>query len=220
MTKTHDRFDREEFQHYIHIGEHGETLFDAPVEITNQSDLDNYGIRWGDTRTIQFGRSERIRVYFYRTDNRSFADDQWRYLSTKHSSEYAATRCMVPGIRKTYVKCSDRHSCANCPYGRTPETKQTPLISLDSLTESGYEPYYDSDEQRTLNRHEYTSIRERMDAIDPRIACAFELKELCGYSVKEIARTLGVSEPRVYQLIQRAKQIGAEYLKENEHEVY
>ena len=160
MTKTYDRFDREEFQHYIHIGEHGETLFDAPVEITNQADLDNYGICWKDTRTLHFGKSRRIRVYYYRTENRAFADDQWRYLSTKHSSEYAATRCIVSGTRKTYVKCSDKHSCANCPYGRSPETKQSPLISLDSLIESGYEPEYDSDEQRALDKQEYAIIRE------------------------------------------------------------
>ena len=50
-----------------------------------------------------------------------------------------------------------------------------------------------------------------MDAEDPRIARAFEAKELFGYSVREIAAELGVSEPRVYQLITRAKAIGREF---------
>jgi DNA-binding CsgD family transcriptional regulator len=36
-----------------------------------------------------------------------------------------------------------------------------------------------------------------------------------GDSVREIAADLGVSEPRVYQLIARAKAIGREYRQEN-----
>ena len=51
------------------------------------------------------------------------------------------------------------------------------------------------------------------DKEDPRIAKAFEGKELYGYSVKEIAKMLKVSEPSVYQLIARAKAIGKEYRK-------
>ncbi len=37
------------------------------------------------------------------------------------------------------------------------------------------------------------------------------MKELMGYDVKEIAAELGVSVPRVYQLIARAKAIGNAY---------
>ena len=49
-----------------------------------------------------------------------------------------------------------------------------------------------------------------MDAEDSRIARAFEMKELQGYSVREIAAELEISQPRVYQLIARAKTIGME----------
>lgn len=63
---------------------------------------------------------------------------------------------------------------------------------------------------------EYQAIRSLMDAEDPRIAIAFEAKELYGDSVKQIATDLGVSEPRVYQLISRAKAIGKQYRKDNE----
>ena len=57
-----------------------------------------------------------------------------------------------------------------------------------------------------------------MDAEDPRIALAFEAKELYGDSVKAIAADLGVSEPRVYQLIKRAKTIGRQFRKDNDNE--
>ena len=54
-----------------------------------------------------------------------------------------------------------------------------------------------------------------MDSEDPHIAQAFEMKELLGYSVKEIAAALDLSEPRIYQLVARAKAIGREYRQEN-----
>ena len=54
-----------------------------------------------------------------------------------------------------------------------------------------------------------------MDSEDPHIAQAFEMKELLGYSVKEIAAALDLSEPRIYQLVARAKAIGREYWQEN-----
>ena len=54
-----------------------------------------------------------------------------------------------------------------------------------------------------------------MDAEDPRIAKALEMKVLQGYSVREIAEELEISQPRVYQLIARAKAIGMEYRKIN-----
>lgn len=58
-------------------------------------------------------------------------------------------------------------------------------------------------------------IKAMMDAEDTRIARAFEMKELQGYSVREIAKELEISQPRVYQLIARAETIGMEYRKIN-----
>ena len=58
---------------------------------------------------------------------------------------------------------------------------------------------------------EYAAIRALMDAEDPRIARALEAKVLLGDPVTKIAGDLGVSEPWVYQLIKRAKEIGKKY---------
>ena len=89
------------------------------------------------------------------------------------------------------------------------------MISLDGLLEDGYEPALaESVEHRVLRKIEYEEIRALMDAEDPRIALAFEGKELYGETVQEIAAELGVSAPRVYQLIARAKEIGRTYHEE------
>ena len=119
---------------------------------------------------------------------------------------------MVPGKRKAFIRCRDTNRCSACPYGRTPETKQTALVSWDGMTDAGYElATTDSVEDAVIAKATYEEIRHRMDEEDLRIAQAFEAKELLGDPVKQIAKDLGVSEPRVYQLIKRAKAIGKEY---------
>ena len=207
--KTSDRFDREPFMHHVHTGEHGELLFDAPVEIRTKEDLDFFGISWRDTKTLRFGRSERINVYYYRTENRAYADDQWRYLSTKHSGEYASTRCFIKGNRKKYVRCEDRIPCKNCPHKGD---RKPPFISLDELVETGYEPAAAASfEEDEMAISEYESIRTMMDQEDERIAAALEARELHGLTVKEIAAEFHLSPQRVYQLLDRAKAIGRKY---------
>ena len=172
-------------------------------------------ITWDDCRFLHFNGSQHMRVYFFRTENRELAEEQWAYIDTVHSSGFASMRCMVPGRKKPFIKCPTTNSCARCPYGRKPEENQSPVISLDGLLEDGYEPASaESVEHRVLRKIEYEESRARMDAEDPRIALAFEGKELYGETVQEIADELGVSAPRVYQLIARAREIGRNYREE------
>lgn len=213
MAKTEKVRLETEFKHNTSIGANGEILYDCPMEIKDPADLDNYGISWSDCKTLNFHGSEKVTVYFMKIENRAFAEYQWSYLDTKHSRGYASVRCMVPGKRKAFIKCPDTVSCATCPYK---DVRQPPVISWDSLIETGYEPVAEtSTEEKVYARLTYEDIRRLMDAEDKRIAQAFEMKELLGMSVKEIAAELGISEPRVYQLISRAKAIGNAYKEAN-----
>ncbi len=201
------------FRHSTSIGPNGEILFDAPIEIKDQADLDNYCITWDDCRTLSFHGSDRVTVYFYQTDNRYLADYLWSHLDTQHSRSYTSVRCMIPGKRKAFIKCPDTVSCATCPYK---DKKQSPIISWDGLVETGHEPVGSAPvDEQAIAKDEYEGIRAMMDAEDTRIARAFEMKELQGYSVREITVKLKISQPRVYQLIARAKAIGMEYHKIN-----
>ncbi len=120
---------------------------------------------------------------------------------------------MIPGKRKAYIKCPDTNSCTNCPHK---EDKQAPVISWDGLVESGYEPAAGaSPEESAMAKSEYSSIKAAMDAEDVRISKVFEMKELLGFSVKEIAAELKLSEVRIYQMVARAKAIGREYRQNN-----
>ena len=202
-----------EFRHNTSIGPNGNLLFDCPIEIRNQQDLDNYHITWNDCRTLNFHGSDKVTVYFFKTENRAFAEYQWSYLDTQHSRGYASVRCMIPGKRKAFIKCPDTVSCATCPYK---DKKQVAIISWDGLVETGYEPIGSAPvDAQSIAKAEYEDIKAMMDAEDTRIGKAFEMKELQGYSVREISAELKISQPRVYQLIARAKAIGMEYRKIN-----
>ena len=218
MARTNkvNESNRGDFKHRTSIGENGELFYDAPVLIRDQDDMRYFGISDKDCRYLHFGASQKMRVYFFKTTNRAFAEYQWEHINNLHSSGYYSTRCMVPGVRKRFVRCRDTNKCTACPYGMTPETKQASVISWDGLIDAGCEPNTtDSVEGQVIAKTTYEKLRDRMDQEDPRILQAFEAKELFGASVKEIARNLGVSEPRVYQLIARAKAIGKEYQKDN-----
>ncbi len=219
MARTKKAGLEAEFKHGTSIGINGEILYDCPIEIKDKADLDNYGISWDDCRFLNFNGSQRMRVYFFKTPNRAFAESQWEFINTLHSSGYFSVRCMVPGKRKAFVRCRDTNKCSECPYGRTPETKQIPVISWDGLLESGWEPTpAESVEHQVMAKLEYQAIRALMDMEDPRIAMAFEAKELYGDSVKKIADDLGISQPRVYQLLNRAKAIGRQFREDNDNE--
>ena len=202
-----------EFKHHTTIGPSGEVLYDAPMEIKSQADLDAYGITWDDCRTLNFHGSEKVTVYFFKTENRAFAEYQWSYLDSQHSRGFANARCKIPGMRKPWVRCPDTVSCAKCPHKAN---RKPPFISWDALTATGYEPVAGAPaDEQAIARMEYQSIRALMDAEDTRIARAFEMRELMGYTVEEIAAELGISKPRTYQLIARARAIGREYRKKN-----
>ena len=202
-----------EFKHHTSIGPNGEVLYDCPLEIKDQADLDAYGITWDDCRTLNFHGSEKVTVFFMKVESRELAEFQWSYLDSQHSRGFASARCMIPGKRKPWIKCPDTVSCARCPHKAD---RKPPIISWDALTATGFEPGESAPaDEQAIARMEYQAIRALMDREDTRIARAFEMKELMGYKVEEIAAELHVSSPRIYQFLARARAIGQEYRKKN-----
>ena len=94
--------------------------------------------------------------------------------------------------------------------------KQAPVVSWEGLTETGWEPapVAPVDEQ-VITKMEEKEIEAILDAEDKRIVKALKMKTLRGFTVKEIAKRLDISEPRVYQLLARAKAVGREYRENN-----
>lgn len=202
-----------EFKHNFIVEADGRTLYTCPVEIKSQADLDNYGITWDDCQTLNFHGSEKVTVYFMKVESRALAEYQWSYLNSKHSCKLNSAMCMIPGKWKQWVRCTDSVFCAKCPHNAD---CKPPVISWDKLISTGYEPTDGASlDEQAMAKLEYQAIRDLMDAEDVRIARSFEMKELMGYDVKEIAAELGVSEPCIYQLLNRVREIGKAYREKN-----
>lgn len=193
------------------INESGEAVYEAPIEIRDKADLANYGITWEDCKTLRFGTSDRIIVYFFRTTNRKLAEEQWRYLNSQHSKGYRSTRCLVPGTQNPLIVCPDGNKCSACPYGFRPEDRQARIISWEGMAEEGCEP---AGSEMSDAGAELDEIRKRMDQKNPNIMKAVTLKELYGFTVPEIADILGITNRNVYFYLSRAREIGEEYRKE------
>ncbi len=192
--------------------EKGEILYYAPIEINNKADLANYGITWDDCKTLHFGESDSVTVYYFPTTSKAFADSQWAELNTQHSKSYRSVRCPVPGKGKKLIYCPDTNKCSACPFGRKPEDRKANSLSWDELVESGYEVQTEDKELAArLAWMEFEKVKEWMDAKDPNIAKAIVLKEMVGDTVSEIALKLGIKERQVYYCLEQAKAIGKKY---------
>ena len=129
---------------------------------------------------------------------------------------------MIRGEVKAFIRCPTSNSCKNCPYGINTTDRKPPIISLDKMMEDAYEtgnydkicgtPMEDAGEYLLL----LDSLHAAMDPVDERLMKAFEMKELEGYPVQEIAELLHCSQARIYQLVTRAKEIARELLTDNE----
>ena len=210
MAKTEKAEPKASFRHKTSIGSNGQILYDCPLLVQSQADLDTYGISWQDCKTLNFHGSEKMTVFFFKTENLELAQYLWSQLDTQHSRAFANARCWILGKRKTWIRCPDTISCSRCPHKTD---RKPPFISWDVLISNGYEPDGAnpfSDEQ-IFAKLEYNEIKALMDALDDRIFRAFEMKILSGYTVDEIAAEFGISKARVYQLFYRGKAIAKAY---------
>lgn len=208
------------YNHRTTVGSAGEILYDAPIEIHDRQDLDNYHITWEECITIRIGGCDSRTVYIIQTPNRALADYLWHELNNDHARKARQNRCMIPGKQSMMNRCPTSNSCTNCPYGKEEERKQAGTISWDLMTEEAYEKEWTDDNAEGPCERTGSflllldELQEELDRTDPRLMAALKMKELAGYSAAEIAAALECSEPRVYQLLKKAKEIAREFLAE------
>ena len=204
-----------EFKHKTETGPDGEIRYAYPIEVGSKLEgyddntLKHFNISRSDCHSINYTETDVVYVYYVMIKSKEVAQDQWAYLNSRHSREYAHGRCMVPGVRKDYILCPDTRSCKNCPYQAN---RQKRIISLDKFAEDGYDVGSGlSSEDATMENIEREELYTIMRSEDPRLAEAYRLRTYMNYSTKEISGILGVSQPRVYQLLARAKELANKY---------
>ena len=109
---------------------------------------------------------------------------------------------MVIGKRGKPIRCDERSKCRECPFGRKHQE-----VSWNEMVDKGYDPAtHDSTSEPALSRITYQEIRAEWNAADPRLTRAFEMSE-SGYKIEDIMAELNLSQRRVYQLIEKAKEM-------------
>ena len=208
--KTMAKPKNEVFQHGTTLDFHGDTLYDAPIVIRNQEDLDNYHITWNDCITIRIGGCDPRIVYILRTPNRELAEYLWCDLNNERNRDILSRRCMIPGKQKYKRRCPTTYCCSKCPFRELRQRIIT--ISWEHLLEESYEKEWNDDnadspcEQIGDFHLLLDELQEELDALDVRLMAVLKLRKLWGYSAEKIAAELKCSVPRVYQLYKTAIQ--------------
>ncbi len=198
------------------VKENGEVVYEAPIVIHDKADLQNYHITWEDCKTLHFGTSGSVVVYYYQTPDKGLAELFWREINTEHSCEYRSNRCMIPGKLKPLIICPDTNKCSKCPYPKYRDQHLANNISWDELTKDGKEiPSDDNDMARVEIQMELEKVCEVISKKNPKFTKAIILKEYYHLSVRDIAKELNDSERNVYYYLQEAKRIGKKYKEEN-----
>ena len=106
------------------------------------------------------------------------------------------------------------------------KSREGTVVDADDLMDKMVEDAYESEDNDNANDSptEETgdfnllldAVQEVLDVEDERLMKALKMKELLGFSVREIADQLDCSQPRVYQLVKRAKEVAREILADNE----
>ena len=93
------------FTHRTYVGEHGEVLYDMPLD-ADGIDLKDFNATAKDLVTLRYNGTDNIRVLFVKTDNLELAKYQWSYISTTTQGEKHKTK-MTKNIKQRLRKTQD-----------------------------------------------------------------------------------------------------------------
>jgi len=205
FTANPDNYTYEEITTIRRMTAAGEPIYLAPIEVEHRENLETLHITYAECKTWHIG-SEPVCVHLTPASAEIY-DLLLGDLRAKHRDGVRRSRCMVIGKRGKPIRCDERNKCRECPFGRKPEDREYQEVSWNEMVEKGYDPAaHDSTSEPALNRFAYQEIRAEWDAEDQRLSRAFEMSE-AGYDVKDIMTELKLSKRRIYQLIEKAKEM-------------
>ena len=146
-------------------------------------------------------------VLFIPCQNGRFYDFENFHMTDVWAPWIAAGRCMVPGVRRAFKRCPDRNSCARCPYGRSPDQKQPPVISLDSLLEDGYEEGSDDTTADPVVSSLYLDDVLRHLREENPVFLDIVYLRADGLTLDEISAKLSIPRTTLHRMLQKIRQI-------------
>ncbi len=179
----------------------------APMEIESVKDMEFMPIDQGFVTRILVGKRW-VKVLLVEAEPEvcklMLAD-----LKKKYNSFYRQHRCLVPGVRKDWIRCPETNHCDSCTYGREPEQYDPGLVSLEGMFEAEEDvPDPGFSVERIM---EWREMFNALEEVSPEAVRAIKLK-IAGYTLCEIADRMGKSVPAVNRLIEKARAFFEGYL--------
>ncbi|MBQ3803221.1 MAG: sigma-70 family RNA polymerase sigma factor [Oscillospiraceae bacterium] len=172
----------------------------APMEIESVDDMEFMPIDQGIVSRILVGKRW-VKVLLVEAEPEvcrlMLAD-----LKKKYNSFYRQHRCLVPGVRKDWIRCPETNHCDACPYGREPEQYDPGLLSLEGMFEDEEDVL---DPEFSVERiTEWREMFAALEEVSPEAVRAIKLK-IAGFNLQEIADRMGKSVAAVNRLIVKAR---------------
>ena len=172
----------------------------APLEIESADDLEYMPVDQGFVTKILIGKRW-VKVLLVEAEP-EVCKLMLTDLKRKYNNSYRQHRCLVPGVRKDWVRCPETNHCDACPYGRDPEQYDPGRLSLEGMLEAEEDvpdPGYSV--ERIM---EWREIFAALEEVSPEAVRAIKLK-LAGFTLHEIADRMGRSVSAVNRLIEKAR---------------
>ena len=179
-----------EYPYWTHYNEAGEIVYSVPMDVMNDIPVDDDDEEYSYSfLPIPGGKARR--VWCYETTDRTIAFELRRDVNTTHTQE----RRHEEREHAMDVISGDGGSIATRGYTGPAREPQVEKFVLDKI--------------------EREELKVKMEAKDPRVWMVFSRKYYEGEDVSVLMKELNLSQPRIYQLLNKGRQIAAQHRLED-----
>ena len=180
-----------EYPYWTHYNEAGEIVYSVPMDVLNDIPVDEYDEEKYSYSFLPIPGGKAKRVWCYETTDRAIAFELRRDENTTHSQDrrHEEREHAMDEIK------GDGESVATRGYTGPAREPQVEKFVLDKI--------------------EREELKVKMEAKDPRVWMVFSRKYYEGEDVSVLMKELDLSQPRIYQLLNKGKQIAAQHRLED-----
>lgn len=200
---------------WTRLNEAGEIVYSVPLEAPTEIPVDeSKGAEQHEYSYLPIFGGKNLRVYRWETTDKEWAYRIRSWINTQHTQNrrYEKRFTVVEEVLGDGTN-DGNHKVTHRSDDESEEW--TDAGDLNRGMESGYEQYNWPDvEKQALDRIELETIRELVISKNPRSWEIFSQIRIYGKDVKTVAKETGISVQRVYQLINKVRDIARDYRKE------
>ena len=180
-----------DYPYRTHYNEAGEIVFSIPMDVMNDIPVDDEDDEKYSYSFLPIPGGKAKRVWCYETTDRAIAFELRRDENTTHTQD----RRHEEREHATDEIKGDGESIATRGYTGPAREPQVEKFVLDKI--------------------EREELKVKMEAKDPRVWLVFSRKYYEGEDVSALMKELDLSQPRIYQLLNKGKQIAAQHRNED-----